>query len=137
MQDYEYGSDAIALTADIVAAYVSHNTIVAEKLPELIASVHAALSNAEKLGVVPPKVELVPAVPVKKSVTPDYIICLDDGLKFKSIKRHVRTKYGLTMEQYREKWGLPHDYPAVAPNYAASRSMLAKQMGLGQKKGAD
>jgi predicted transcriptional regulator len=125
----------IALTSDIVAAYVSHNTIVAENLPNVIAAVHgalrAALNGGEK-----PKAELVPAVPIKKSVTPEHIICLEDGKKFKSLKRHLRTRYDLSPEQYREKWGLAFDYPMTAPAYAATRSQLAKTMGLGRRRQA-
>jgi predicted transcriptional regulator len=120
-------------TSDIVAAYVAHNVISADKLPEFIGSVHAALSKASMQGAEPPKVELTPAVPVKKSVTQEYIICLEDGKKFKSLKRHLRTHYDLSPEEYRDKWGLPHDYPMVAPAYAAARSELAKTMGLGKR----
>jgi predicted transcriptional regulator len=123
-----------SLTADIVAAYVANNVISGEKLPDFIGSVYAALHKASVQGAEPPKVELIPAVPVKKSVTHDYIICLEDGKKFKSLKRHLRTHYDLTPEEYREKWGLARDYPMVAPAYAAARSHLAKNMGLGQRK---
>jgi predicted transcriptional regulator len=135
MDDAEF--DLIAETANIVAAYVSHNTIVAENLPNFIGSVHAALSNAAINGAEKPQVELTPAVPIKKSVTPDYIVCLEDGKKFKSLKRHLRTRYNLSPQQYREKWGLSHDYPMVAPMYAAARSQLAKTMGLGQRRQAE
>src|SRR3974390_2718163 len=124
-----------SLAADIVAAYVANNVISGEKLPDFISSVYAALHRAAVQGVEPPKVELVPAVPVKKSVTHDYIICLEDGKKFKSLKRHLRTHYDLSPEQYREKWGLARDYPMVAPAYAAARSDLAKNMGLGRRSG--
>jgi predicted transcriptional regulator len=124
-----------ALTADIVAAYVAHNVISGEKLPDFIGSVYGALHKASVQGIEPPKVELIPAVPVKKSVTHDYIICLEDGKKFKSLKRHLRTHYDLSPEEYREKWGLPRDYPMVAPAYAAARSHLAKNMGLGRRSG--
>jgi len=123
-----------SLTADIVAAYVGHNVISGDKLPDFIGSVYAALSKASLEGIEPLKVELNPAVPVKKSVTDDYIICLEDGKKFKSLKRHLKTHYDLSPEQYREKWGLPRDYPMVAPAYAATRSSLAKSMGLGRPK---
>ncbi len=126
--------DLTSLTADIVSAYVSHNSISGEQLPAFISSVHAALNKAAVQGVEPAKVELNPAVPVKKSVTAEYIICLEDGKKFKSLKRHLRTHYDLSPEQYREKWGLAHDYPMVAPTYAAARSQLAKTMGLGQRR---
>ena len=133
----ETETDVIALTASIVSAYVSHNTIVAENLPNFITSVHAALSNASINGAIEPKEELKPAVPVKKSIHPDFIICLEDGKKFKSLKRHLRTHYDLSPEEYRERWGLPADYPMVAPMYAAARSQLAKTMGLGQRRKAN
>jgi predicted transcriptional regulator len=126
--------EIVSLTADVVAAYVANNVISAEKLPDFIVSIYAALHKASVQGVEPPKVELIPAVPVKKSVTPDYIICLEDGKKFKSLKRHLRTFYGLTPEEYREKWGLARDYPIVAPAYAAVRSHMAKNIGLGQHR---
>jgi predicted transcriptional regulator len=124
------------LTADIVAAYVAHNALSADKLSDLIGSVHAALSKASTQAIEPEKVELVPAVSIKKSVTHDYIICLEDGRKFKSLKRHLKTHYDLSPDEYREKWGLPRDYPMVAPAYAAARSDLAKSMGLGRVNGA-
>ncbi len=127
-------NEVISLAADIVAAYVSNNTVPASELPELIKSVQQALLAAAAAGVEPPKQELKPAVPVRKSVTPDYIVCLEDGKKFKSLKRHLRTHYDLSPDEYRQKWGLPADYPMVAPNYAAARSALAKKMGLGQKR---
>jgi predicted transcriptional regulator len=126
-------SELTSLTADIVAAYVANNVISGEKLPDFIGSVYAALHKAHVQGVEPPKVELIPAVPIKKSVTHDFIICLEDGKKFKSLKRHLRTHYDLSPEAYREKWGLARDYPMVAPAYAAARSHLAKNMGLGQR----
>lgn len=134
MEDREL--DLITLTSNIVSAYVSHNTIVAENIPSFISAVHSALNNANTHGAEKPKEELKPAVPIKKSVTPDYIVCLEDGKKFKSLKRHLRTRYDMSPEQYREKWGLPHDYPMVAPVYAATRSQLAKTMGLGQRRQA-
>jgi predicted transcriptional regulator len=133
----ENESVLITLTANIVSAYVSHNTIVAENIPNFIASVHAGLCVSGAQGAVKPKEELVPAVSIKKSVTPEYIICLEDGKKFKSLKRHLRTRYDMTPEQYREKWGLAFDYPMVAPVYAATRSELAKTMGLGQRRQAE
>jgi predicted transcriptional regulator len=126
----------IELAAEIVAAYVSNNTVPAAELPSLIESVQQALLKAVANSVEPPKEELKPAVPVRKSITPDYIVCLEDGKKFKSLKRHLRTHYDLSPAEYREKWGLPADYPMVAPNYAAARSALAKKMGLGQKRKA-
>ena len=127
-------SNYIELTAEIVSAYVSNNPVPAADMAGLINQVHSALTrvSAGQADVQPEP--LKPAVSVKKSITPDYIICLEDGKKFKSLKRHLRTQYNMTPEQYREKWGLPPDYPMVAPNYAAARSQLAKQMGLGQQR---
>lgn len=124
----------IALTAQIVSAYVSNNTVPAADLPGLINQVHGALSRVSAGSVETLTDPLKPAVPVKKSIHPDFIVCLEDGKKFKSLKRHLRTQYDMTPEQYREKWALPADYPMVAPNYAAARSQLAKQMGLGQQR---
>lgn len=120
------------LTADIVSAYVSNNPLPVSGLPDIIASVHASLSG---LGTpIPPVVApQIPAVNPKRSVTPDFIICLEDGKKFKSLKRHLSTDFGLTPDAYRTKWNLPHDYPMTAPNYAAQRSQLAKSIGLGRK----
>jgi predicted transcriptional regulator len=126
----------IDLAADIIAAYVSKNSVPQTELPALIRSVHTALNNTAHRGTEVLKEELNPAVPVKKSITPDYLICLDDGKKFKSLKRHLRTKYNLTPDEYRARWNLPSDYPMVAPNYAQARSALAKTMGLGQKRAA-
>ena len=117
-----------------MSAYVANNTVVTADLPSLIGEVHEALSRAANRGRVPLSEELKPAIAVKKSITPDFIICLEDGLKFKSLKRHLRTRYNLSPEEYREKWDLPHDYPMVAPNYADARSALAKKMGLGQRR---
>ena len=126
-------STFIELTASIVSAYVSNNSVAAADLPALIAQVHSALTRVSD-GRESQVDGLKPAIPIKKSITSDYIICLEDGKKFKSLKRHLRTRYKLTPEQYREKWGLGSDYPMVAPNYAAARSRLAKQMGLGQQR---
>jgi predicted transcriptional regulator len=128
------GSSVIDLTASIVAAYVGNNPTPAAELPALIGQIHAAL-----LRISGGKVEIAaepskPAVSVKKSMTADFLICLEDGKRFKSLKRHLRTQYSMTPEQYREKWGLPPDYPMVAPNYAVARSQLAKKMGLGQQR---
>jgi predicted transcriptional regulator len=123
----------IELTSDIVAAYVSHNTIVADNLSNFIVAVHGALKAAAS-GEAKSKKGQIPAVPIKKSVTPDYIICLEDGKKFKSLKRHLRNSYDMSPEQYREKWGLSLDYPMVAPAYAMKRSQLAKTLGLGQRR---
>ncbi len=129
-------NELIELTADIVSAYVTKNVVTAENLPAFIGSVHEALSRVSTHSVEEPKTELKPAVPVKKSLTHDFIICLEDGKKFKSLKRHLSSHYGLTPEEYREKWGLPRDYPMVAPAYATARSNLAKNMGLGQRRAA-
>jgi predicted transcriptional regulator len=124
----------IELSADIVSAYVSNNSVPAADLPVLLNSVYAALTKTAQGQQEEPKAELVPAVSVRKSVTPDAIICLEDGKKFKSLKRHLRSTYDMTPEQYRAKWSLPADYPMVAPNYAKARSELAKTMGLGQQR---
>ena len=124
----------IELTADIVSAYVSNNSVSAGDIPGLINQVHSALMRVSGGQIEAPAEPLKPAVPLKKSITPEYIVCLEDGKKFKSLKRHLRTQYNMTPEQYREKWGLAPDYPMVAPNYAAARSQLAKQMGLGQQR---
>ena len=127
-------ADLVSLTSDIICAFVSNNSVNAADLPGIIADVHEALSRASQRAGGSEREELKPAIALKKSVTPDYIVCLEDGKKFKSLKRHLRTHYNLSPEEYREKWGLPHDYPMVAPNYAAARSQLAKQMGLGTRK---
>ncbi len=125
----------IEMAADIVAAYVGNNAVPASELPELIRGIHTALvqTSGEGEGVQPPP---DPAVPISESIFPDYILCLEDGKKFKSLKRHLRTKYNLSPEEYRAKWGLSPDYPMVAPNYAKARSNLAKQMGLGRGRRA-
>ena len=125
--------DLTSLTADIVSAYVAHNALTGDKLPDLIGSVYGALSRASIRGVEPEKVEFKSAVAIKKSVTAEYIICLEDGQKFKSLKRHLRAHYDMSPEEYRGKWALPYDYPMVAPSYAAARSDLAKNMGLGRR----
>jgi predicted transcriptional regulator len=125
----------VDLTAEIVAAYVGKNSVAQTELPKLIGDVHRALSGAvSQPSAREEQADLKPAVTVKKSLTADYLICLEDGKKFKSLKRHLRSHYNLSPEQYREKWGLPADYPMVAPNYAQARSSLAKRMGLGQRK---
>ncbi|WP_349371734.1 MucR family transcriptional regulator [Salinarimonas sp.] len=126
--------DYVAVAADVVSSYVANNSLPAQDLPALIEQVHGAfkaLGHPREPEAAQP---LKPAVPIRRSVTPDFIVCLEDGKKFKSLKRHLRTRYGLTPEQYREKWGLPDDYPMVAPNYARARSDLAKEMGLGQQR---
>ncbi len=127
----------VELTARIVSAYVSNNTIVASDIPQLISETHAALSRTSSGAPVVEREEQKPRIAVKKSVMPDYIICLEDGKKFKSLKRHLRTRYNLSPEEYREKWALPPDYPMVAPNYARARSDLAKKMGLGTRREKD
>lgn len=134
MTDSPADANLIDLTADIVSAYVSNNTVASSDLPNLINEVYGALQRTSGTVSEPEPEPLKPAVPVKKSVMPDYIICLEDGKKFKSLKRHLRTHYDMTPEEYREKWDLGPDYPMVAPNYAAARSELAKKMGLGQQR---
>jgi len=124
-------ANLIELTADIVSAYVGNNSVTAADLPSLIRATFTALTGAET-PVVEPVESKAPAVSIKKSLGEDYLICLEDGRKFKSLKRHLRTKYDMSPEDYRAKWGLPKTYPMVAPAYAAARSNLAKQMGLGQ-----
>lgn len=123
----------IELTADVVAAYVSNNPVPVSELPNLIADVRGALGKVSRASEEAPVEKQKPAVNPKRSVTDQYIICLEDGKKFKSLKRHLMTHYGLTPEQYREKWGLDANYPMVAPSYAVARSQLAKKMGLGRK----
>jgi len=123
----------IELTAEVVSAYIANNPVPVGELPALIGQVHAALKGTTGSVMSEKSEALKPAVPIRKSVTPDYIISLEDGKKFKSLKRHLSTHHGLTPDDYRAKWGLPVDYPMVAPNYAATRSALAKTMGLGRK----
>ncbi len=125
-------AEIIEMTADIVSAYVGNNSVSSSDLPNLIQSVHRALSSVTSGTAETQPAPKEPAVPVKRSITPDYLICLEDGRKFKSLKRHLRTKYDMSPDEYRSKWGLSKDYPMVAPNYAKARSDLAKQMGLGQ-----
>lgn len=127
-------ADLIELAAEIVAAYVSNNSVPVSELPGLIASTYAAIAGLTSGTTVEQLEEkTVPAVSIRKSVTPDFLICLEDGKKFKSLKRHLSTHYGLTPDAYRQKWNLPSDYPMVAPNYSASRSALARSVGLGRK----
>ncbi|WP_294090910.1 MucR family transcriptional regulator [Sphingomonas sp.] len=123
----------ITLTADIVAAHVSNNSVAVSDLPTLIANVHNALKGLDG-PVVEPEVKQEPAVSIRASIKPDYIVCLEDGKKLKMLKRHLMTHYKMTPEQYRAKWNLPADYPMVAPNYAEQRRSLAKQIGLGTKR---
>lgn len=131
----EQNEELVALTASIVSAYVTRNNMPTTDLPRLIASIHAALGGLAGPPAPVAAEPLVPAVPIRRSVTPDAIICLEDGRAFKSLKRHLSTSYGMTPDQYRAKWNLPADYPMVAPNYAESRSALAKAIGLGRKAG--
>ena len=126
-------SEVIEMTADIVSAYVGNNSVAAADLPNLIQSVHRALAGISTGSDVQEVAPKEPAVPVRRSITPDHLVCLEDGRKFKSLKRHLRTKYNMSPEEYRAKWGLPKDYPMVAPNYAEQRSTLAKKIGLGTK----
>jgi predicted transcriptional regulator len=128
------GKSFIDLTANIVSAYVSNNPTAASEIPALIGQIHAALLKVSTGRTELPMEPAKPAVAVKKSITPDYLFCLEDGKRFKSLKRHLRTQYNMTPEQYRDKWSLPPDYPMVAPNYAVARSQLAKKMGLGQQR---
>ena len=131
MTDTSLEPDVLGLTAQIVSAHVSNNSVTPDALPALIQDVYRTLSGVGKDPVQPDKPQ--PAVPVKKSVFPDHIVCLEDGKKLKMLKRHLKTAYNMTPEQYRERWGLPPDYPMVAPNYARHRSSLAKKIGLGTK----
>jgi predicted transcriptional regulator len=121
----------VELAAEVVTSFVSHNSVPRSELPDLIQTVHDRLKQIETGSEVPPVEPKVPAVPIRKSITRDYLICLDDGRKFRSLRRHLAT-LGMTPQQYREKWGLPQDYPMVAPNYSVQRSELAKKMGLGR-----
>jgi len=135
MADHSNEANYIQLTANIVCAYVSNNIVSSAEIPALISQVYSALMRLSKGAAVAALAEpLKPAVPIKRSITPEYLVCLEDGKKFKSLKRHLRTQYEMTPVQYRAKWDLPADYPMVAPNYAAARSQLAKQMGLGQQR---
>lgn len=124
----------IHLTSTVVAAYVSNNPVQTTDLPNVITKVHSTLLDLSSNVTMNDHKDLSPAVSVRKSITPDYLICLEDGKRFKSLKRHLRSKYNMSPEEYREKWGLSADYPMVAPNYAKQRSELAKKMGLGQSK---
>ena len=137
MEHQESGAatgDLLRMTAEIVSAYVGQNTLPMQQLPEVINSVYLTLTGLQGAPVEMPLEPARPAVPIKKSVTPEYIICLEDGKKLKMLKRHLKTAYNMSPEEYRERWGLPPDYPMVAPNYAEARSQLAKKMGLGQQR---
>ena len=131
MPDTQNHNELLELTTEIVSAHVSNNTLAVSDLPQLIQDVYRTLSAVGTGGVSGERPQ--PAVPVKKSVTPDHIICLEDGKKLKMLKRHLKTAYDMTPDEYRERWGLPRDYPMVAPNYAKHRSSLAKKIGLGTK----
>jgi predicted transcriptional regulator len=134
MNDNDVGQDTlITLTADIVAAHVSNNSVSVNDLPQLISNVHGALAGLSNAAPVP-EARPEPKVPVRSSIKPDYIVCLEDGKKLKMLKRHLMTHYSLTPDQYRQKWGLNADYPMVAPNYAEQRRTLAKSIGLGTKR---
>jgi predicted transcriptional regulator len=134
MSESQTSPNFVELAADVVSAYVSNNSVASADLPMLLNSVYAALTQTAQGQNQEPQAALAPAVSIKKSITPDYLVCLEDGKKFKSLKRHLRTTYDLSPDQYRAKWGLPQNYPMVAPNYAKSRSELAKTMGLGQQR---
>ncbi|MGM0559465.1 MAG: MucR family transcriptional regulator [Pseudomonadota bacterium] len=125
-------SELLSLTSNIVAAHVSNNAVAPADVPGLIREVYSTLANVGQDTVKEPE-KPTPAVAIKKSITPDYLICLEDGKKLKMLKRHLKTAYNMTPEEYREKWGLPADYPMVAPNYARQRSKLAKDIGLGKR----
>ncbi|MFP4097923.1 MAG: MucR family transcriptional regulator [Alphaproteobacteria bacterium] len=125
-------SELLMLTSEVVSSYISNNTLPAESLPALIEGVYKSLSDLGNEGVLTAD-RPQPAVPIKRSITPDFLICLEDGKKLKMLKRHLKTAYNMTPEQYRERWGLPADYPMVAPNYARHRSKLAKDIGLGTR----
>lgn len=132
-QDPLNRADLLKMTAQIAAAYVGKNTVASAQLPEVIRAVYASMAGLDSPSA--PAGSPKPAIALKKSITPDYIVCLEDGKKLKMLKRHLRTAYGMTPEQYRQKWGLPADYPMVAPNYAEQRSVFAKKIGLGRKPG--
>ncbi len=130
-------NELLRMTAEIVAAYVGNNSLSADQVPEIVRTVGAALRQIDQGENGAEKATGKPAVPIRRSVTPDYIICLEDGRKLKMLKRHLRTTFGMTPDEYRARWGLPADYPMVAPNYAKRRSEFAKKIGLGQKRGED
>ncbi len=134
MVDQPESSELLALTTNIVASHVANNLVAVGELPKLIQQVYSALASVGNAAAAAPAPRPQPVVPIKKSITPDYIICLEDGKKLKMLKRHLKTRYNITPDEYRERWGLPPDYPMVAPNYAAQRSELAKKIGLGTKR---
>lgn len=125
----------LQMTADIVSAYVSKNVLPAQQIPDVINTVYASLTGLNTQPREIPSEPLKPAVPIRKSVTPEYIVCLEDGKKLKMLKRHLRSTYNMSPDEYRARWGLPADYPMVAPNYAAQRSEFAKRIGLGRSSG--
>ncbi len=131
MPESEKDTSSLELVSKIVSAYVSNNSLPLNELPDLITTVHEALQNPDRVASSTPE----PAVPIKRSIRPDYVICLEDGKKLKMLKRHLRTAYNMTPDEYRRKWGLSSDYPMVAPKYSARRSELAKKIGLGRKPG--
>ncbi len=133
MPEEKNGNELLGLTAKVVAAHVANNAVARADLPDLIKAVHTALTNITTAGETPPKPK--PVVPIKKSVTPNYIVCLEDGKKLKMLKRHLRTTFKMTPDEYRARWALPPDYPMTAPNYAKARSEMAKKFGLGRKPG--
>ncbi len=130
----ESANNHVALTVDIVSAFVGNNPLAFGELPGLIISVHRALAELSQAPAAPEEPARTPAVSIRRSIQPDFLICLEDGKKFKSLKRHLRTRYNLSPDEYRARWNLPDDYPMVAPNYAATRSELARTMGLGQQR---
>ena len=132
MPENNDSNELLGLTEKIVSAHVANNAISSTDLPDLIKAVYATLGNVKTAGESPPTPN--PAVPIKKSVTPNHIVCLEDGKKFKMLKRHLKTDHNMTPKEYRVRWGLPSDYPMVAPNYAKQRSVLAKKIGLGTKR---
>ncbi len=131
MSEHEIETSSLESVSKIVSAYVAKNSLSSGELPQLIWTVHEALKSTDQATSSPPE----PAVPIKKSVTPNYVICLEDGMKLKMLKRHLRNAFDMSPDEYRQRWGLPGDYPMVAPEYAARRSELAKKIGLGRKKG--
>ncbi len=131
MPTSENDTSSLELVSKIVSAYVSNNSLPSDELPDLIKTMHEALQNPDQAAASTPE----PAVPIKRSIRPDYVICLEDGKKLKMLKRHLRTAFNMSPDEYRQKWGLASDYPMVAPKYAARRSELAKKIGLGRKPG--
>ena len=136
MSENESDKNVLALTSQIVSAHIANQAVEANRLPGLIRDVYRTLSGIGQGGAAPPVERAAPAVPIKKSVYPDYIVCLEDGKQLKMLKRHLSTAFNMTPEQYRAKWGLDAKYPMVAPNYAEKRSSLAKQIGLGTRRAA-